>query len=127
MAHILLVEDDILLSEMYQQALISEGHTCATAHDGAIGLSLALSTKPDLVLLDLMLPQMSGDEVLANMRQSEACKDTKVIIMTNISKSEAPEIIDTLAFERYIVKANTSLNDVVKIVNDLFPVAKHTA
>ncbi len=120
MPHIVLVEDDALLSEMYQQALIAEGFHCSVALDGATGLDLINHTQPDLVLLDLMLPQMSGDEVLAQMRQSERSKDTKVMIMTNISESEAPEILQTLDFERYIVKANTTLLEVVDIVKNLF-------
>ena len=118
MAHIVLVEDDQLLSEMYQQALISEGFHCSVALDGATGLDLIDHVQPDLVLLDLMLPQLSGDEVLQKMRVSERNKDTPVMIMTNISKSEAPDILDTLHFERYIVKANTTLLEVMEIVKD---------
>lgn len=120
MPHIVLVEDDALLSEMYQQALISEGFHCSVALDGATGLDLIEHVQPDLVLLDLMLPQMSGDEVLARMRQSERCKDTKVMIMTNISESEAPDSLKTLQFERYIVKANTTLLEVIEIIKQLF-------
>jgi DNA-binding response OmpR family regulator len=118
--HIVLVEDDELLSEMYQAALISEGFQCSVALDGATGLDLVEHTQPDLVLLDLMLPQMSGDEVLAKIRQSERIKDTKVIIMTNISETEASDVLKTLDFERYIVKANTTLLEVVEIVKQLF-------
>ena len=88
--------------------------------DGATGLDLVEHVQPDLVLLDLMLPQMSGDEVLARMRQSERVKDTKVIIMTNISETEAPDLLKTLDFERYIVKANTTLLEVIEIVKQLF-------
>lgn len=120
MAHIILVEDDELLSEMYQAALISEGFQCSVALDGATGLDLIEHVQPDLVLLDLMLPQLSGDEVLVKMRQSERAKDTKVIIMTNISETEAPDILKTLSFERYIVKANTTLLEVIEIVKQLF-------
>lgn len=123
MAHIVLIEDDKLLSEMYQTALINEGFQCSVALDGASGLDTALHVQPDLVLLDLMLPQMSGDEVLNHMRKSERCKDTKVIIMTNISETEAPDALKTLDFERYIVKANTTLLEVVNIVKRMFPVA----
>lgn len=119
MSHVVLVEDDALLSEMYQQALLNAGFHCSVALDGATGLDLIDHTLPDLVLLDLMLPQLSGDEVLRRMRDSERTKDTRVIIMTNISKSEAPAILDTLHFERYIVKANTTLIEVIGIVSEL--------
>ncbi len=120
MAHIVLVEDDALLSEMYQAALISEGFQCSVALDGTTGLDLITHTQPDLVLLDLMLPQMSGDEVLAKMRQLDRTKHTRVIIMTNISESEAPEQLKHLQFERYIVKANTSLLEVIEIIKKMF-------
>ena len=119
--HIVLVEDDALLSEMYQKALVNEGFHCSVALDGATGLDLVEHLQPDLVLLDLMLPQMSGDQVLANMRKSARCKDTKVIILTNISESEAPDALDELSFERYIVKANTTLLEVMEIVKSFFP------
>ena len=105
---------------MYQAALINEGFTCSVALDGAVGLDLIEHTQPDLVLLDLMLPQMSGDEVLSHMRKSERNKNTKVLIMTNISESEAPDILQTLDFERYIVKANTTLLEVIEIVKQTF-------
>ena len=119
MAHVVLIEDDALLSEMYQQALINAGFECSVALDGKSGLDLALDIKPDLILLDLMLPQMSGDQVLTRLRQSKHCKDTRVMIMTNISKSEAPESLDYLGFELYIVKANTTLHEVVEIVKSI--------
>lgn len=127
MAHIVLVEDDALLSEMYQAALISEGFQCSVALDGATGLDLITHTQPDLVLLDLMLPQMSGDEVLAKMRRSERTKDTRVMIMTNISESEAPEQLKHLEFDRYIVKANTTLLEVVEIVKQMFAPTEQAA
>lgn len=120
MAHIVLVEDDALLSEMYQQALLGDGHACNVALDGLSGWRMIEANPPDLVLLDLMLPQMSGDEVLTLMRNNPKTKHTKVIIMTNISKSEAPEILDSLEFEQYIVKANTTLSEVTQIVNAMF-------
>lgn len=123
MSHVILVEDDSLLSEMYQSALELAGYKCSVAHDGLTGLMEIKDKKPDLVLLDLMLPQLSGDQVLLSMRQSDETKDIKVLIMTNISKSEAPEILDTLQFERYIVKANTTLREVIGIVNELVPIA----
>lgn len=127
MAHIVLIEDDKLLSEMYQAALLNEGFQCSVALDGVTGLDIVEHVQPDLVLLDLMLPQMSGDEVLRKMRASTRCKDTKVIIMTNISETEAPDILKTLEFERYIVKANTTLLEVVEIVKGMFPAVKATA
>jgi CheY-like chemotaxis protein len=116
MAHVVLVEDNELLAEMYQHSLLAKGYQCSIAYDGVTGLDLIEHTVPDLVLLDLMLPQMSGDEVLQRMRNNERCKDIKVIILTNISESEAPESLQSLKFERYIVKADATLSGVLEIV-----------
>lgn len=124
MPHIVLIEDDVLLSEMYQNAIEAEGFQCSVALDGATGLQMVEQSLPDLVLLDLMIPQISGDQVLLKMRTNERTKNVKVIIMTNISQTEAPEILDSLEFERYIVKANTTLQEVIGIIKDMFqPVA----
>jgi len=115
-ASIVIVEDDVMLAEIYQLRVQMGGYTCKVAHDGLSGLQVIKQVKPDLVLLDLMLPQMSGDEVLANMRKSDWGKDIKVIILTNISEAEAPDGLDQYTFSRYIVKANLShneLNDVI--------------
>lgn len=118
--HIVLVEDDSLLSDMYHQALVNEGFQCSVALDGAAGFELIERVQPDLVLLDLMLPQLSGDEVLEKLRNSERTKDTRVIIMTNISESEAPERLKSLTFDRYIIKANTTLLEVIDIIKKSF-------
>lgn len=109
---------------MYHTALINQGHTCTAALDGVTGLLAVQNEVPDLVLLDLMLPQMSGDQVLRNIRNTDSCKDVTVIIMTNINESEAPTELKSLVFEQYIVKANTTLNQVVTMVNNLFPAQK---
>lgn len=118
MARIVLVEDDELLSEMYTIRLQQKGYECIPALNGADGLELIKNSLPDLVLLDLMLPKMSGDEVLSNLRAFEPTKNTKVLIMTNISEAEAPDLLKTLKFERYIVKANHTLNDIVQIIDE---------
>lgn len=117
MAKIVLVEDDQMLAEIYQTRLAMAGHDCEVAHDGASGLELIKKLVPDLALLDLMLPQMSGDAILKAMRESEWGKKIKAIFLTNISESEAPEGIQELGFERYIVKANLANNELAEIVN----------
>jgi|AntRauTorckE6833_2_1112554.scaffolds.fasta_scaffold00630_12 DNA-binding response OmpR family regulator len=116
MANIVIAEDDQMLAEIYQTRLELAGYTCEVAHDGLTALNLIHTAMPDLVLLDLMMPQLSGDEVLARMRVSDWGKDIKVIILTNISESEAPLSLDDLKFERYIVKVNLSHNQLAEIV-----------
>ena len=120
MTKIVLVEDDSMLAEIYQTRLELAGYTCFVANDGMTGLLLIKDKMPDLVLLDLMLPQLSGDEILREMRKNDWGKDIKAIFLTNISESEAPDGIQELGFERYIVKANLVNNQLAEIVNETF-------
>lgn len=113
---IVIVEDDAMLADIYQTRLELAGYTCFVAHDGAAGLDLIRQQLPDLVVLDIMLPQMSGDEVLAAMRDSNWGKDIKVLIATNISEAEAPESLEKLTFDRFIIKANLVHNQLAEIV-----------
>lgn len=117
MAKIVIAEDDQMLAEIYQTRLRLAGHDCHVAPDGLSALNLIHQNKPDLVLLDLMMPQLSGDEVLSRMRASDWGKDIKVIILTNISEAEAPDSLKTLNFERYIVKVNLEHNQLAEIVD----------
>ena len=119
MAKIVLVEDDKMLAEIYQTWLQNAGHTCIVATDGATGLATIGREKPDLMLLDLMLPFLSGDEVLMHVRKNAWGKDIKAIFLTNISEAEAPDGLDKLGFERYIVKANLKSNELPGIVNEV--------
>ena len=116
MVKIVLVEDDVMLAEIYQTRLQMAGYECVVANDGTTGLQLVKQHMPDLALLDLMLPQMSGDEILREMRNSDWGKSIKAIFLTNISESEAPEGIKNLNFERYIVKANLKNNELAEII-----------
>lgn len=116
---IVIVEDDVMLAEIYQTLLRSHGYETQVANDGRTGVDLIKQTKPDLVLLDIMLPQLSGDQVLYEMRTDEAAKDIKVIMLTNISETEAPENLEKLNFSRYIVKANLVSNQLPEICREV--------
>ena len=116
MGKIVLVEDDKMLAEIYQTRLQLAGFECHVANDGASGLAMIKEHLPDLALLDLMLPFISGDEILREMRNSDWGKKIKAIFLTNISESEAPEGIQELGFERYIVKANLVNDQLAEIV-----------
>lgn len=116
MAKIVLVEDDTMLAEIYQTRMQLAGFECYVANDGMTGLLMIKQHLPDLVLLDLMLPQLSGDDILREMRKNDWGKNIKAIFLTNISESEAPEGIKELGFERYIVKANLINNQLAEIV-----------
>lgn len=118
MAKIVIVEDDQMLAEIYQTKMRLAGYDCRVAYDGLSALSLIREVMPDLVLLDLMLPQLSGDQVLAQLRKQDWGRGIRVIVLTNISESEAPDGMRELGIERYIVKANISNDDLDDIVKE---------
>jgi DNA-binding response OmpR family regulator len=116
---VVIVEDDKMLAEIYQTLLASNGFNALVANDGRTGADLIKEEQPDLVLLDLMLPELSGDMVLYEIRSDERTRATKVIMLTNISETEAPEGLDKLGFSRYIVKANLISNQLPDICNEV--------
>jgi DNA-binding response OmpR family regulator len=118
MPKIAIIEDDQPLAEMYKQKLEAAGMEVLLAMDGKTGLDLLLKEPIDLLLLDLMLPQMTGSQILEEYRKTPIGKDTKVIVLTNISEYEAPEELYKLGILRYMVKANYTPSQVVVVVEE---------
>lgn len=110
---ILLIEDEPTLQKTISEILIQEGYKMLNALDGEIGLQTALREKPDLILLDLILPKIDGFEVLENVRKNEATKNIPVIVLTNLENAAAVERALALGAQSYLVKANYELEDVV--------------
>lgn len=115
---ILIVEDEATLQKALTEFLTAEGFEVLSALDGEKGLELAKSGKPDLVILDIILPKKDGYEVLTEIKSREDTKDIPVILLTNL---ESPENIDK-AFEKgastYLVKSNYKLEEVVKKIKE---------
>ncbi len=116
MTKIAIIEDDVAISQMYRLKFEAEGYEVQVAENGKLGLSLLESQKPDIVLLDLMMPEMNGDEVLSQLRATDWGKDMKVIILTNMGEQEAPEILKTLNVTAFIVKADMTPRQVADLV-----------
>ena len=116
MPKIAIVEDDQAISQMYRFKFEAEGFDVQTAENGKLGLELIESMKPDVVLLDLMMPIMTGDEVLAQLRGSDWGKDTKVIILTNMGEQEIPEQVKQLGVSAVILKADMTPRQVADLV-----------
>jgi len=116
MAKIAIVEDDVAISQMYRLKFEAEGFQVQSAENGKLGLALLETFKPDMVLLDLMMPEMNGDEVLAAIRKTDWGKDMKVIILTNMGEQEAPEILKSLNVTAFIVKADMTPRQVAELV-----------
>lgn len=115
---IAIVEDDIAISQMYRMKFEVEGFEVETADNGKIGLEMIEQFQPDIVLLDVMMPEMDGAETLAAIRQKDWGKDLKVIILTNTGRQEAPDSLDALNVDSYIVKAEKTPKEVAEIVKD---------
>lgn len=116
---ILIVEDDAALRTMYEFKLQAESFSVQTAADGQAGLEAARSFMPDLILLDLNMPIMDGTTMLTRLRQTKWGAHMRVIILTNISRSEAPSALRFLSVDRYIVKAHHTPAQVVDMVRDV--------
>jgi DNA-binding response OmpR family regulator len=114
-----IVEDELSILQLYKTKFEREGFEVATASNGRDGLKVIKRTMPDLVLLDLRMPGMQGDEMLARLRAEEWGASIRVIILTNLSRDEAPSSLRFLAVDRYIVKAHHTPSQVVAIVREV--------
>ena len=124
---IVIVEDNAALADIYKTRLEAEGYTCSVATDGIAALYAIQHELPDLVLLDLMVPAIAGDEVLKRMRANDWGKDIPVHIISNLNETDAPAGLRDLGITGYTVKANLSDNQLDLLVNKLFQeqVEKH--
>jgi DNA-binding response OmpR family regulator len=116
MPSIAIVEDDQAIAQMYRFKFESEGFNVQTAENGKLGLKLIQNMRPDVVLLDLMMPEMTGDEVLAKLRASDWGKDTTVIILTKMGEQEIPDSVKKLGVSGIILKANMTPRQVANLV-----------
>jgi DNA-binding response OmpR family regulator len=111
-----IVEDDQAIAMMYRMKFEAEGYDVQTAGNGKLGLALIEEMKPDIVLLDLMMPEMNGDEMLVKMRATAWGKHIKVIILTNSGEEAAPPELKKLDIRRYVVKAEMTPRQVAELV-----------
>jgi DNA-binding response OmpR family regulator len=116
MPKIAIIEDDQAISQMYRFKFEAENFDVETALNGRLGLALAESMKPDIILLDLMMPEMNGDEMLAAMRKTPWGKDIKVVILTNKGEQEIPEAVKHLNVSAVILKADMTPRQVADVV-----------
>jgi CheY-like chemotaxis protein len=119
MAKILLVEDDNNLREIYEARLQAEGYTIVSAMDGEAALVVAKKEKPELIISDVMMPRISGFEMLDILRNTEGLKDVKVIMLTALGQAEDKTRADSLGANRYLVKSQVTLEDIVKAAQEL--------
>lgn len=116
MPKIAIIEDDQAISQMYRFKFEAEGFNVETAENGKLGLELVESMKPEIILLDIMMPEMNGDEMLAAMRKTAWGKNIKVVILTNKGEQEIPENIKNLNVSAVILKADMTPRQVAEVV-----------
>lgn len=113
MTTIAIIEDDPVISQMYRMKFESDGFAVHVASNGSDGIKLVEDTTPDVILLDMQMPGMNGDEALAEIRKHDWGKHIPVIVLTNLGEEEAPKHLRSLGIESYIVKADLTPRQVV--------------
>jgi len=131
---IVIVEDNGALADIYKTRLELIGYTCFIAYNGITGLYFIQKEHPDLVLLDLMVPDIAGDQILLRMRSSTWGKDIPVYIISNLNEADAPAGLRDLGISGYSVKANLADDQIDQIVNNILrptgqaaPAPEHSA
>ena len=127
MTKIMLVEDDKSLREIYGIRLLAEGYEIKSAGDGEEALAMAIKERPDLIISDVMMPKISGFDMLDILRATPETKDIKIIMMTALSSEDQRARGESLGANRYLVKSQVGIEDVVRAVHDVLADAPASA
>ncbi len=114
-----IIEDDMAIVQMYRTKFENEGYDVATASDGGSGLELIESFEPDIILLDLMMPNMTGLDMLSKLRNQPTGRNAKVVVLTNMGDTETATRVYKMAADDYIVKAEMTPKQVAERVKNL--------
>ncbi len=123
MTKIAIIEDDPVISQMYRMKFETDGFDVQLAHNGDQGIHLVKDFQPDLILMDLQMPEMDGATALAAIRKESWGNTIPVIILTNLGEEEAPKDIRSLGIHSYIVKAELTPRQVVQRVKDALQIS----
>ena len=121
MTKVLLVEDDNNLREIFEMRLAADGYQTVTAGNGEEGLTVAMKEKPDLIIADIMMPKLSGFDMIESLRASPEMKDVKVIAMTALGQAEDQARGEKLGVVKYLVKSQATLEDFARVVKEVMP------
>jgi two-component system phosphate regulon response regulator PhoB len=124
---IVIIEDDVSLAEIYKTRLELLGYTCFIGYNGITGLYFVQKEIPDLVLLDLMIPDIAGADALRIMRNTDWGRDIKVLVVSNLNEGEADPELRSLGIEDYVVKVNMVNDDIDRLVNKILRPANEAA
>lgn len=119
MAKIMVVEDDTSLREIYSIRLTAEGYEVVSAGDGEEALAIAVREHPDLILSDVMMPKISGFDMLDILRSTPETQNIKIIVMTALSSEDQRKRGESLGADRYLVKSQVGIEDVINVVHEV--------
>lgn len=120
---ILIIEDEDAIRNMYHLKLETEGYDVYSTSNAKEGMDLAKSKKPHLILVDLMMPEVSGSDFLEELRSKEWGKSIQVIVLTNLGESEAPTELKYLNVDRYVVKSEYTPSQVEEIIRKVLHIS----
>lgn len=127
MTKILLVEDDKSLREIYGVRLLAEGYDIVSAGDGEEALAMAIKERPELIISDVMMPKISGFDMLDILRSTTETRDIRVIMMTALSSDDQRARGEQLGADRYLVKSQVGIEDVVRTVHEVLEDSSKTS
>ena len=119
MSKVMVVEDDAALREIYSIRITAEGYEVVSAGDGEEALAMAVREKPDLVLSDVMMPKISGFDMLDILRATPETANIKVVMMTALSSDDQRQRGERLGADRYLVKSQVGIEDVVNTIHEV--------
>lgn len=119
MSKIMVVEDDASLREIYSIRITAEGYNVVSAGDGEEALAVAVREKPDLILSDVMMPKISGFDMLDILRATPETANIKVVMMTALSSDDQRERGERLGADRYLVKSQVGIEDVINVIHEV--------
>ena len=119
MSKIMVVEDDASLREIYSIRITAEGYEVVSAGDGEEALAVAVREKPDLILSDVMMPKISGFDMLDILRSTPETANIKVVMMTALSAEDQRQRGERLGADRYLVKSQVGIEDVVNVIHEI--------
>jgi DNA-binding response OmpR family regulator len=115
---IAIIEDDQVIAQMYRMKFEADDFEVQVAGNGKLGVELTKEMHPDIILLDIQMPEMNGEEALKEIRKLDWAKNTPVIVLTNLGEEEAPKGLRALGIHSYIVKADLTPRQVVDRVKE---------
>jgi DNA-binding response OmpR family regulator len=115
---ILIIEDDFFIRELYERQFTKDGYTVLSAEDGPSGLVLANQEKPQLILLDIMLPKLNGLDLLRTLKTKDETKDIPVILLTNLGQESVIKEGFELGAESYLIKSAYTPSQIIEEVKN---------